>query len=163
MKIVDEKGKLFGLINIIDLVILIVIVLIVGFVGYKYIGKSSSGANSSVKKIYVDIKCPARSEAVANALHKNDQIVSLTSFSGAVVESFHQKPAVVITSDTDGNIKYVTDEKRKDVYVTISMTADLKAAVIKLGSQEIAIGKTIILKTNRAEFGTAIIENIRLK
>ncbi|MFA6309392.1 MAG: DUF4330 domain-containing protein [Clostridia bacterium] len=162
MKIVDEKGKLFGFINIIDLCILIVIVLIVGFVGYKYIGKGAS-VNNSVQKIFVDLKCPARSEAVAGALHKKDQIVSLTSFSGAVVESFYQKPAVVITSDADGNIRYVTDEKRKDVYVTISMTADLKAAVIKLGSQEIAIGKTIILKTNRAEFGSAVIENIRLK
>ncbi len=161
MKIVDEKGKLFGIINIIDLCVLLAIVLVVVFVGYKYIGKKSPSGTSSVKTITVELKCAARNETSATAIKKGDKIVSLTSFSGAVVTKVRRETAIINVTTADGKLINVEDPRRKDVYVTISMTADLSQPVIKLGSQEIAIGKNVILKTPRTEYANAVVQDIK--
>ena len=38
MKLIDEKGKIFGKINIIDLFVLLVLLIIIGAAGYKLSG-----------------------------------------------------------------------------------------------------------------------------
>ncbi len=43
MKIVDEKGKLFGLINIVDLMVVIVLLVVVVFGAYKLMGFNNTG------------------------------------------------------------------------------------------------------------------------
>ena len=39
MKVLDEKGKLFGKINLIDLIVIVVLVLILAAVGWKLAGQ----------------------------------------------------------------------------------------------------------------------------
>ena len=42
MKVIDEKGKIFGKINIFDLFVLLALVIIIGLVGYKIIDKKGN-------------------------------------------------------------------------------------------------------------------------
>lgn len=164
MKIVDEKGKLFGLINVIDLLVLLIIFAVVAVVGYQYVSKKTTNSgNGSVQTITVDFKSAARSESSAKAIKPGDKIVSLTSYSGATVKSTRYEDALVNVETADGKLLNVRDKLRKDVYVTIAMSADLNAPIIKLGSQEIAVGKTITLKTPRVEFANAVVEAINIK
>ncbi len=39
MKIIDEKGRLFGKINLIDLLVIVLVVAVVAAVGWKLVGK----------------------------------------------------------------------------------------------------------------------------
>ena len=47
MKIINEKGKLFGLINIVDLLVLIAAVAVAAGVGYKLFAPQIKGVRSS--------------------------------------------------------------------------------------------------------------------
>ena len=54
--IIDEKGKLFGKINIIDLVIVLVVVAAVAILGYKFLAPKAneSSASVAVAKYYIE-------------------------------------------------------------------------------------------------------------
>ena len=56
MKIIDKKGKIFGIINIIDLLVILLVALIAVF-GVKRLSKSPSVSNAQSKKgiIYMDV------------------------------------------------------------------------------------------------------------
>ena len=44
MKVVDEKGKLFGKLNIIDLLVVVLLIVAVALVATKLLGKDSAGS-----------------------------------------------------------------------------------------------------------------------
>ena len=46
---IDEKGRLFGKINIVDLLVILVIVIAAVFVGVKFLGGGSSGGIGAAK------------------------------------------------------------------------------------------------------------------
>ena len=46
MKIIDEKGRLFGKINLIDLLVIVLVVAVVAAVGWKVVGKKAAAAVS---------------------------------------------------------------------------------------------------------------------
>ena len=47
MKIIDEKGRLFGKINLIDLLVLVLVVAVVLAVGWKLVGKKAAASVSN--------------------------------------------------------------------------------------------------------------------
>jgi hypothetical protein len=64
MKIIDEKGKLFGFINIIDLAVLLVILLVIAGVIVKFVlpEKGTVERVDTSKRYNVVVKCPEVSE-----------------------------------------------------------------------------------------------------
>ena len=54
--IIDQKGKLFGKINIIDLIILVVVIAAAGILGYKFLAPKAQESSSSVAvvKYYIE-------------------------------------------------------------------------------------------------------------
>ena len=44
MKIIDEKGRLFGKINLIDLLVIVLVVAVVAAVGWKLVGKKAAAS-----------------------------------------------------------------------------------------------------------------------
>jgi hypothetical protein len=151
MKLVDEKGRIFGVINIIDLCILVIVVLIVGLVGSKMLGKNIGPAGSANKDVIVEVKCTLAPQAEADALHKGDKMVSGTSFVDATIQSVTSVPADFGVPTSDGRMVLTKHPLLKDIYVTFKMSGDEKAAILKLGSQEIRIGGKYTLKTSTVE------------
>ena len=47
MKIIDEKGRLFGKINLIDLLVLVLVVAVVLAVGWKLVGRKAAASVSN--------------------------------------------------------------------------------------------------------------------
>ena len=45
MKIIDEKGRLFGKINLIDLLVIVLVVAVVAAVGWKLVGKKAAAGD----------------------------------------------------------------------------------------------------------------------
>ena len=52
MRIIDEKGKLFGKLNIIDLIAIILIVAVAGLLGFKLMSNSGGFAGEGQSVIY---------------------------------------------------------------------------------------------------------------
>ena len=75
MKVIDEKGKIFGKINIFDLFVLLALVIIIGLVGYKIIDKKRQSNNQIPTKTYiVTVKSFEMPPTYTEALKKDNRI-----------------------------------------------------------------------------------------
>lgn len=165
MKIMNEKGKLFGIINVIDLVVLVILILVIGAVGYKVLGSKldkALGTNIGTKDIIFTVKCQSRSEAAAKALQPGDQLVSLTSKVDAYIVSVSYTAADVPNPNAQGQQIYSKDAYKKDVLVTAKMKSSANVDIFKLGSQEVAVNKVFVVKTQKVDL-TGFTESITVK
>ena len=70
---IDEKGRLFGKVNIVDLLIVIIILAAAAFLGYKLLGPQSTAANT--QKVLVTLYCEETPNYVADQL---EEVVYIT-------------------------------------------------------------------------------------
>ncbi|MDD4188933.1 MAG: DUF4330 domain-containing protein [Eubacteriales bacterium] len=153
MKILNEKGKLFGLINIVDLVIILIILAVVGGVGYKYLIKNETlfpGKKPEELKDYtVTVFCPMVPENTENYIKPGDVLF---------YDSHGELDAVIMSVRSD-DISITPegvelDEPHpylKDLTVTIKISSDAADKRIMMAGIQINIGKEIYVKTYRVE------------
>jgi len=153
MKIINEKGKLFGLINIVDLSIIVLILLIGAVLVLKTVGKDVGPITSeeSLQEITVTFKSNIRNDEHAKAIKEGDQLISLLKPVDAYIKSVAYEPYEIAISTADGRQVYAVDPKRKAIIVKFSMKTSKGNGIIKLESQEIAVGKQFTLKTRTFE------------
>jgi N-glycosylase/DNA lyase len=164
MKLIDEKGKLFGIINIIDLAVLVVVLLVVGVVGYKVLGNkidSALGTDTAAKEIVFTVKCAGKSPSAIEELKKGDKLISVTNYVDAYVDSFTSYPADITVTTDDGRVVISKDPYKLDVVITVKMKY-VPGDIIKLGTQDISAGKPFTFKTHTVEMG-GMIDNIEEK
>jgi hypothetical protein len=161
MKVIDEKGRLFNRINIVDLVVLIVLILFVGIIGYKLVGSKlgNNKANAKSNDIVFNIRCTVRSEGIAKSVQPKQQLISLVKYVDAYVEAVEYSDADIWVTTSDGRVVIAKDPEKKDMLIKIKMKANTDSDDIKLGSQNVAIGKTFTFKTRKVELG-GIVESI---
>ncbi|RCX12371.1 uncharacterized protein DUF4330 [Anaerobacterium chartisolvens] len=165
MKIVNEKGKLFGIINIIDLCVILAVILVAVVLGSKMfdtkigpIPRSSEG-----KEVIVTVKCTVRNEVVASSLKEGSQLISLLNPEpNAYVKSVSYTALEAMSSNDAGQIVYSQDAKRKEMTIDFTMKTSSGNGIIKLGSQDVAINKEFIVKTHTFE-AKGVIEGIEIK
>ncbi len=164
MKILNEKGKLFGLINIIDLSIIILILLIGSVFVLKSIGKDVGPITSSnaEQNLTVTFKSSVRNDEQIKALKEKDQLISLLKPEGAYIKSISYEVLQVPGTNADGQQVYSPDPKRKQLTVKFTMKTSAGNEIIKLGTQEICVGKNFTLKTRTFE-SQGTIEAIEFK
>jgi len=150
MKIVNEKGKLFGLINIIDLSIIILILLIGSVFLLKFMGKEV-GPVTSQQTITVTFRSTVRNDDQIKALKEKAQLISLLKPVDAYIKSISFNNLEVPISTADGRQVYAIDSKRKELIVKFTMKASSGNGIIKLESQDVSVGKEFILKTHTFE------------
>lgn len=153
MKIINEKGKLFGLINIVDLSIIILVILIGAVVVLTTVGKDVGPITSeeSLQEITVTFRSAVRSDEQLKALKEKDQLISLLKPVDAYIKTVEFKPLEVQINTADGKAVYSVDPKRKELVATFTMKTNKGSGIIKLESQEIAVGKQFTLKTRTFE------------
>jgi hypothetical protein len=166
MKLIDEKGRLFGKINIFDLIVLLAIVIVVGGVGYKLIQRGRSTTNPTATKAYiVTVKCSGMPDSFDDALKKDDRIYyDLDGFPGAKIVNIKEVPAVITIQTDAGELVEAESPALKDVYVDLEVADKLDDPDIKIGRYAIAVGiKTFTLKTIYATATDSVIIDIKEK
>lgn len=156
MKIVNEKGKLFGLINVVDLLVLLALVAIIGGVGYKLFGHQISESVSPTVKMTTVIRIRGTTPFLVSELEKDNQvgknIVSGNDYlSDAVITDMWFEDYVTQSTTDDGRIVDSVDPSKKDVMFVIESTVSEGTATPKIGTQEVRAGRTYIVKTNTFE------------
>lgn len=164
MKIVNEKGKLFGLINIIDLSIIILILLIGSVFVLKTMGKDVGPITNSdnQQNITVTFRSTVRNDEQIKAIKVKDQLISILKPDAAYIESISFADLEVPISTADGRQVYAVDSKRKELIVKFTMKTSSGNDIIKLGTQDVSVGKEFILKTHTFE-SKGTIEAIEFK
>lgn len=157
MRLIDEKGRLFGFINLIDLAVLSILILLVGGFIYKSEIKNR-GAGPQVKEITVRAYFPFVHPEVAPAVQVGDRLVAGTDYVNATIEKVEVKPANYSSTRQDGTRILTTDPFRKDVFVEIKGNAPVTGAEVVLAGQKIRIGREdFVLKSFKYELKGTIL------
>lgn len=169
MKVVDEKGKLFGKLNIIDLLVIVLIIAAVAVVGLKFLGGGSDTGTASARLTYTvrmtaqDVNMVERvAEYVDTATGKRDQLMAGGSLVNAYIVDYWTEPTTYNRLST-GSIELIDAAEAEAaglVDICFVIEANVGNTVVsEVGTQEVRIGKTHIVKTTHLEFDCGYIEN----
>lgn len=160
MKIVNEKGKLFGIINIVDLAVLLIVLLLAYAAAVKFSGgQINTPITSSRKTVTVTIKAPSKSDIMLDVFKKGDQLMYGNTFiDGAYIQKVENKPTMVNVQLPTGEIVPTPDPVYKDIFITFAAPVDAGSNVLKVGSSELRIGLQFNLYTKSAFAACYIME-----
>ncbi|NPV73177.1 MAG: DUF4330 domain-containing protein [Pelotomaculum sp.] len=157
MKLIDDKGKLFGLVNIVDLLVILAVLLVLGGAAYKFTGRGT-GDGSAVRTVRATVLAPAIRPEMLTGVKVGDRMVSGSSFTNVVVKDIKIQPALMITTDSAGRRVEATDPYLKDLIVTVEGKTVISGGTINLGGQEIRRGKDYFVKSLDYEFKGTILD-----
>lgn len=169
MKVVDEKGKLFGKLNIIDLLVIILIIAAVIVVGVKVLGGGSDEGTSTTRLTYTVRVTAQRSELVGRiaeyvdtATGKKDQLMAGGDLLNAYIVDYWTEPTRY-NRMSNGTMELYDAEAAEEaglVDICFVIEANVTNTVKnEIGTQEVRIGKSHIVKTTHLEFEGGVIEN----
>lgn len=151
MKLIDERGRLFGLINLFDLLALLALVFLLTAVGMRLVAKSNEKqAKAQVKTWIATIKCPSVPDSFAESVMKDNRIFYETDgFVNARVVEIREEAESLRVTPVDGTT-VVYDPNLKDVYVQVEIQDDPTDEGIKVGRYAVCVGGSFTLKTQYA-------------
>lgn len=164
-KLFDEKGKLFGKINIIDLVVLALIIAVVVIIGMKLTGRGPTTPQAQegteleytviVYRISPTVYAEVEKEVALGGDHAG-LMANGEMLAGSYVKSVTSQPHVESVPVDDGTLVRSEEPDLVDAIFTIRamVTNPVTQAV---GTQEVRIGKSHIVKTKTLELGNGVI------
>lgn len=168
MKIIDEKGRLFGKLSVIDLLVVLILIAAAAFVGVRLARRSTGPITSSnevtmVYTVRVSNIEPASYDVVKRFVDKElglkDQLLtSSTLASGYVVDCVAVPHSEYVTTADGGMVLAVSsgDDQRLDLYFTMEATIT-DTVTNKVGSQETRVGANHTVKTAHFEFNNGTV------
>ncbi len=160
MKVIDEKGRLFGKVNIVDLLVLVLIVAAAAVLGMKLLGGRAMPGEQSKKLTYtvrVMEVTQETYESVCRYVDRQAGIKDQLQASGKLLPGYivdvTATPHVPISTDTVGG-------QTLDLLFTVEATVT-NLVKNEVGTQEVRIGKSHILKGQHIEFEKGTIMTCR--
>lgn len=171
MKIIDEKGRLFGIINIIDLIVVILLLGLIPMVyfGYKIFSNRPKSVTSIIgSEFSTEIKLACNFSKVpidvAKLIAKGDK--ELDSAGKIIAEITDLGPSEIYIDEYDlggDNIIAKENQKFKNVVVTLKLKANVNSGKLYYkGCYAIYLGGQFRFCTNKYEiFGTIVEDNFK--
>ena len=158
---IDEKGRLFGKINIVDLLVILVIVITAAVLGVKFLGPNSTIA---VNPKTTQVTYKVLVESVQPEAYENIQqyIPSTLMASGELLDgqviAVEAKPHTTnATVSASGDMLLVsTDKQLLDLTFTVECNV-VNTITSEIGTQEVRLGKSHIIKTDKFEMNSGTI------
>jgi len=156
MKIINEKGKLFGIINIIDLIVIVVLALLITG-GVKRVKTTRPDMVSETKKATVTIEISEIRNATVEGLAVGDPIYHYDkgNYFGKIVDVKVEPFKEAVESDG----KWVNREVPEKYVATLTVEAEAVETpdVVIIGGEQTRIGHQFRLKNKKvAVFGTIL-------
>lgn len=160
-KIVDDKGRLFGKVNVVDMLVIAVIVAVLGAVIYRVTSSAMNADGTNIvtdpqTDVYISLYANSVVPEVAEALKVGDKLVNGGKFIDAEIVSIETTPAAYITTNSDGEPLQMEHPMWNDIYVVVKGKASPSSPTLKIDNQEIRINYTYLLKTQVAEVNCRI-------
>ena len=151
MKLVDEKGRLFGKINLIDLLV-ILLVLAVAFVGVRKLVSVVQDKQKESAEL-------ATAKHITYTVLVEDVPLSMCEFAETqigknVINGYKKVDCVFSSVRYEKNLEH---DWHYDLYITLDGTATYGDYVYKVGTQECRIGYKIFVKTSEFEQSAMIV------
>lgn len=156
MKIIDEKGKLFGKVNLFDLFILSLLILIVVFGLNKYTNKLDVRPVAT-KEITCKLFINNIRDVTRDTIQVGDELTEseTNGIMGEILEKEVMASTKHVTTEA-GKVVNAEVPGRYDMLLTVKGQGIVTDEDIILGSKTIRLGAQIKVKTNKYEVSTTI-------
>ena len=160
---IDEKGRLFGKINIVDLIVILVIVIAAVVVGMKFLG--GGNGNSAINPNKTPVRYTVLVEGVEPEVYENIQkyIPGQLMASGELLDGYvtgvtpvEGRVHTATVNTADGTLEIPVNEGKLDLIFTIECNV-VNSITTEIGTQEVRVGKSHIVKTDKIELPNGII------
>ncbi len=167
MRLIDEKGRIFGRLNIIDLLAVVLILVVAVFLGTKLLGGRGGPENTDVNLSYT-VKVYNVAEDVYKSIEKltlPDQLMAngellngqIVSFSAEPSQSTFYQFSAPSEEEGAGNVELLS-RAGQGYDLTFKIEAYVPNTVKReIGTQEVRVGKTHIVKTANLELVDGVI------
>ena len=163
MRIIDEKGKLFGKLNIIDLIAILIVLAVLALLGVKL--TSGSGIlGSGGQRIVYTVKVPGVDADVYHSIQQQlpSQLMAAEEMQNGYVTAVEGIPVEEESYLLEDNISNNTTRLYHEEQGTYTLIFTIEATIqdtltSKIGSQEIRVGKSHIVKTTTFELEGGVI------
>lgn len=158
---IDEKGRLFGKLNIVDLLVILVVLVAVVVLGVKFLGKDGGGGiNPGKTQVTYTVLVKGVEQEVYDNIQKyipGQLMASGEMLDGQVVSVEPRAHEQTVTVDTtDGTLEIPVDEGTIDLLFTIECNV-VNPITTEIGTQEVRVGKTHTVKTGKFELMNGVI------
>lgn len=154
MRVLDDKGRVFGKISIIDLLMIIVLISLAVWFGYSMFGRNlHQDAAQRQQETEIVVVVSGIRPTTAEAIAKGGKIFEFKT--GALVGEVvgvTTGPSKLWLVEGDGRWVQFESQDRVDAFVTIRGTARIGEDVITMNGVEIRVGASLGLKTKFAQF-----------
>jgi hypothetical protein len=153
MKLINEKGKLFGIINVVDLAVLLIVVVAALAVVFKMTGGDiKTPVAVQQKKVTVTLVSTMKKDYMLTAFKEGDQLMYGKLFiPDAYIEEVELTPYIANVTLPTGEIVPTPDPVYKDIIIKFTAKAEEGASVLKIGNSEIRVGATYVICTQNAQ------------
>ena len=160
---IDEKGRLFGKINIVDLIVILVIVIAAVVVGMKFLG--GGNGNSAINPNKTPVRYTVLVEGVEPEVYENIQkyIPGQLMASGELLDGYvtgvtpvEGRVHTATVNTADGTLEIPVNSGKLDLIFTIECNV-VNSITTEIGTQEVRVGKTHTVKTDKFELINGII------
>ncbi|KAB3534172.1 DUF4330 domain-containing protein [Alkaliphilus pronyensis] len=155
MKLIDNKGRIFGKINIFDLLI-IVIILYGGFWGYQRYNEVQP-ANSEESEIHLQLFIHEVRNVTTEAIQVGDMLYSSQNnrFIGEIIDK-QVNGAEKLVETKDGKVVKSEIPGKYDMLITVKSFGTVNDRNIIIGSKEVRVGMPLKVYTNLYEVSTTV-------
>ena len=162
---IDEKGRLFGKINIVDLLVILVVMVAAVVLGMKFLkpGGSSVAGGSAAKHhveytVLVESVQPAVYESIKANYIPSTLMASGELLDGQVTGVEATPHADNVTVNTSGDtVAFTADKGLLDLTFTVECNV-ANPITTEIGTQEVRVGKSHILKTDKFELNGVVLD-----
>ncbi len=158
MQIIDDKGRLFGIINIIDLIVLLLLLIAVAVGIGKFTGRGARHEPGTVKVDLEVIINEVRQQTVS-AIEVGDVVFDSTG--GGVFGTITDKRVVPFRQPVrtpDGSLALADVPERYTIYLDLECDGHDLGNVLRVASYEIRIGTSVILQTRDYSIGGNVLK-----
>jgi hypothetical protein len=155
----DDRGRLWGRVNIIDLVVILIVAVVLLGAGYKLLKAKPAAQVATVR---FEVLAPSVLPQAAREIHQGDRLVAGNNLMPDKITSVQVKPAELGLSTADGTRVRARDPYLKDVYVWVQGRAPVSGGTVTMADQQIRAGANFILKTRLFESDKATILTVQV-
>lgn len=159
MKIIDEKGRLLGLINIIDLFVLLMIVFVAVAGVMRFTGARTPRSEPGTVKVMVDAVVAEVREQTVDAIQVGD--VVRDSASGQVFGTIIEKevePTLWQVKTADGRVVLAEVPDRFNIVLRLESRGHDLGSVLRIASHEVRVGTAATLQARKYSVLSTILD-----
>ncbi|MBK5252528.1 MAG: DUF4330 domain-containing protein [Peptostreptococcaceae bacterium] len=146
MKIIDDKGKLFGTINIIDLFVLLIIVLAAIFLAGRMLPGTESGEAGTQKEMEYTVKVEEVSKYTIDAANVGDAIFDFETGSDiGVISKIGHNPHMEYLVNKDNEAVAIESLDKFDLFITVKANFVETDKALMIEDMIVAVGRKVLV------------------